>query len=90
MSVDFDKCSYCEAIFCKCSRYYQCNDCLTLFCSLECSDMVFCENSGVYYNCRYCTGKNANDIQMLKFALKKLNMSYEELFAQYRKELNHE
>ena len=91
MGVDYYDCEYCGESVADCSDgFCSCEDCGRKFCSDECVGVERDEDLGYHTSCRFCSGKDATESQLLKFALVKLNLTEAELKEMYLKDFNNE
>ena len=98
MGVEFFHCEACGKTICDAGDYYSCYDCYRHYCSDKCMEahslkLVSCddckteeeaEKHGCYwYLCGYCRKEMATDSELLKYALRELDMSRDELQNEY-------
>ena len=91
MSVDFFDCAICGEGVCMCGYYVSC-DCGRKWCSDECAEEDGWineeenEDSDVYRSCKYCREEDFEDSELLKYALKGLEVTRSELIDMYKLE----
>ena len=91
MSVDFFDCDVCRESVCMCGYYVSC-DCGRKWCSDECAEEDGWineeenEDSDVYRSCKYCREEDFEDSELLKYALKGLEVTRSELIDMYKLE----
>jgi len=100
MGVDFYSCKECGETFPDCGEYFTCKGCYKHFCdgkcagakpltaefkdSCECGDFDAGECSCEL--CSYCLGEKVTDADLLKYALKSLKLTRDELAAKFHEE----
>ena len=80
MGVDFLVCDECGETFCDCGEYYYCEGCDKHFCQY-CNEEAGLEinEDGEVESCKYCRNEAVDDVQLLDYALNKLNTTRDEL-----------
>jgi hypothetical protein len=93
VGVDFFPCAYCNRSVCDCGHYTRCNDnCGRRWCNDICAkadgyvpvdyDKEDCDEDQDM-NCAYCRNEEAENFDLLKFVLKKYNVTRDKILKEY-------
>jgi hypothetical protein len=93
MGVEFFPCDYCGESICDCGSYTYCRDiCGRKWCDDKCAaaegwraDKEDADDPNDF-SCNFCRDEDAEDSDLLKFLMKKYNLTREKLLKMYFKE----
>jgi hypothetical protein len=91
VGVSFFPCDYCSRSICDCGDYIRCNDnCERRWCNDNCAEQdgfrrPDWDGADKYQDrsCSYCRNEEAEDFALLKFMLKKYNVTRDEILKEY-------
>jgi len=87
MGVDFYTCPVCEDTFPDCGEYYECEYCNTRFCSDKCANLKIIDPENEDdKNCQLCRKEYATDSELLRFMLKRSNLTRKQAEEIWRNE----
>ncbi len=84
MGVDFYACDRCHETFPDCGPYAICNECSNRLCDY-CMNELKIYNHSMDEECPFCRKDVLTDLDLLNYALNKLNLTKEQLEEEYRK-----
>ena len=96
MGVDFYTCENCSYNFPDCGSYFSCSGCESTFCSNKCGGRKLEKEVEKKYkdetyteeitSCVLCRKEEVTDRDLMHFLLKRIDLTYDEAVALYKKE----